>query len=198
MLTFDPIKHEYSVNGTVLPSVTQILAPLSDFSMIAPDVLEHKRQIGVAVHRAIELSILVELDKTSIAEEWRGYFVAWENFLIDSCTDEADIGVGKPLHDPTLGFAGTPDVQLYINGRWAVVDVKTAETAHPAWALQTIAYKHLLNVNTPKGQHPILDRFALKVREDGTYSLIQHKDKSDFNVLLSLLNVKKWRTANHV
>ena len=62
VLTFDPEKHEYRINGVLVPSVSQILAPLYDFSKIPRDVLERKRQIGTAIHKAIELDLLGDLD----------------------------------------------------------------------------------------------------------------------------------------
>ena len=47
MLTFDPVKHEYRDGDRVIPSVTQILAPLSDFSFVDADVLSAAQEFEI-------------------------------------------------------------------------------------------------------------------------------------------------------
>lgn len=193
-LAFNAASHEYRWMDQIVPSVTQILKPFYDFSMVDPGVLEHKRRIGVAVHAAIQFDIEGDLDQQSIADEWRGYFRAWKAFVADTGLTDADIGAAeKPQYHKTYGFAGTPDIPLCLDKRWAVLDLKTAATAHPAWALQTAAYKELININTPKGLLKIEDRYTLRLKENGTYSLDQHKDANDWQTFLSLLTVHKWR-----
>ena len=50
MLTFDAEKHEYRWNGQLVPGVTSILEPLTDFSFVPPDVLRAAQDFGTAVH----------------------------------------------------------------------------------------------------------------------------------------------------
>lgn len=194
MLHFEPVEHLYRLDGQVIPSVTQVLKPLYDFSMVAPEVLERKRLIGTAVHRAIELSIMGDLDESTIAPEWAGYLNGWKRFLDEARIHPADIGEPeKPLAHATYRFAGTPDIPICIERRWGVLDLKTAEALHPAWALQAAAYQELMNANTPKGQRRIEDRYTLQLRENGSYRLERYTDRNDFNVFLSLLTVKRWQ-----
>lgn len=198
MLTFDEARHEYRWNGKVVPSVTQILKPCYDFSMVAPDVLERKRTIGVAVHRAVELDIADDLERDSLAPEIEGYFSAWRAFREAAGLHAADFGeVEVPLFNPRYGFAGTPDMAVFMSGeQWCVLDVKTAEDLHPAVALQTAAYKELLNENAPKGGHKIKNRFALRLRANGTYRLDRFSDPLDWTTFLSFLTTHRWREAN--
>ena len=197
MFRFDEPSHTYTLGEQVLPSVTQILKPLSDFSMIPPAVLEHARARGVAVHRCVQLDINDDLVEESVAPEIAGYLVAWRQFREDCGITEADVGEPeRPLFHPVLRYAGTPDVPLWINERWSVLDIKTADTWSPVWPLQLAAYRELLNVNTLKGEHLIEDRYSLRLRENGTYRLDQAKDRNDWSTFLAMLTVHRWRAAN--
>lgn len=194
MLTFDPVAHRYRWNAETVPSVTQVLAPLIDFSMVAPDVLEHARQRGTAVHRCVQLDITNDLVEESVSPEIAGYLKAWRAFRTECGIDEADFGdPEKPLYHQLLRFAGTPDVPLCINDRWAVLDVKTADVLGDTWPIQTAAYLELINVNTPKGNHLIQDRYSLRLRDNGTYKLEQYKDRGDWGVFLAALTLHKWK-----
>lgn len=202
MLVFDEATHTYTVDGVVVPSVTQILsgACLYDFSMVAPDVLERKRQIGTAVHKAIELSLAGDLDEDWLPAAWAGYFRAWQKFVADTGITDADIGPGEgPMYHTGFRYAGTPDRQIYLDKRWAVLDLKTTAELHPAVGLQLAAYQELIN-DSPANDMPhtlqIKDRYALQLKENGTYRLEQYKDKSDWQVFLSLLTVANWKRKN--
>ena len=190
MFRFDEPTHTYTLGEQVLPSVTQILKPLVDFSMVPPAVLEHARARGVAVHKCVQLDIIDDLDEGSVAPEIAGYLAAWRKFRTEGQVKAADFGEPeKPMFHPAMRFAGTPDVPLFFGGKWAVLDIKTASALSEPWALQTAAYKELINANTQAGEHKIEDRYSLRLREDGTYKLDQFKDKSDFGVFLACLTV---------
>lgn len=196
-LEFCATTHSYRVDGKTIPSVTQVLSVLYSFSMVAPDVLEHARQRGVAVHRAVQLDIDDDLVEESVPAEIAGYLKAWRAFRADCGLTQADFGEPeRPLYHPALRFAGTPDITLCMNKRWAVLDVKTAADLSPVWALQTAGYRELINVNTPKGEHLIEDRYSLRLRDNGTYKLDQFKDKNDWTTFLSFLTTHRWREAN--
>ena len=197
MLTFDAEKHEYKWDGVIVPSVTQILRPCYDFSMIDPAVLERKRQIGVAVHSAIALEIDGNLDEASIAPEIAGYLKAWRNFRADVDLHEADFGdVEIPQYQHVLGYAGTPDMAVFLDGKWSVIDVKTAAAMHPAWSLQLAAYKGLLDTHTKIGMSAIAHRYSLRLYESGTFNLDEHKNKADWTTFLSFLNCHRWKQEN--
>lgn len=194
MFRFDEPTHVYTLGEQVLPSVTQVLAPFYDFSMVSPAVLEHARSRGVAVHRCVQLDIKDDLVEESVAPELAGYLAAWRAFRSECRISAADFGEPeRPLFHPIYRFAGTPDVPLFFSGRWAVLDIKTPDALDPAWALQTAAYKELLNANTPKGEHQIEDRYSLRLRENGTYRLDQFKDRADWTVFLSALTLHNWK-----
>ena len=194
MFRFDEPTHTYTLGTQVLPSVTQVLQPLQDFSMITPAVLEHARNRGVAVHRCVQLDIKNDLVEESVSPEIAGYLAAWRKFRSECQIAEADFGEPeRPLFHPALKFAGTPDVPLYLNGRWAVLDIKTAAGLGSTWPIQTAAYQELINVNTKKLEHIIRDRYSLRLREDGAYRLEQYKDRGDWGVFQAALILHQWK-----
>ena len=68
---FDPKRHLYrNEKGTVVPSTTQVFSILgcNDFDGVPADVLEWKRNYGIAVHKAIELLVEGDLDWDSLDE----------------------------------------------------------------------------------------------------------------------------------
>ena len=62
-MVFDEVAHAYFLDGKQLPSVTQLLKFVVSFDFVPPDVLEAKRQLGVAVHKACELLDEDDLDE---------------------------------------------------------------------------------------------------------------------------------------
>lgn len=197
MFRFDEAEHRYTLGDQVLPSVTQILRCCYDFSAVPRETLEYKRQIGTAVHKAVELWLRDDLVEDLIPAEWSGYFSAWRAFVRDCNLRPADFGdVERPLYHPTYGYAGTPDMTLCLNGKWSVLDVKTTTEIHPAVALQVAAYQRLLNVGVSKETRLIVDRHALRLTNDGTYRLDTYHDKSDWTAFLSFLTTYRWRLAH--
>lgn len=187
MLTFDEAKHEYTVDGRVIPGVTTILAPLMDFSMVDPALLEAGRQLGSAVHRATELYDQDDLDLETLPVEITPYLTAWQRFRVEC--DFVPDSIETRLHHPIMGFAGTSDRTGSIRGKHAVVDIKKMLTLGPVIGLQLAAYKELHNFHG----HNITERYALGLRADGTYRLEPFTDSKDYAVFLSLLNVHNWR-----
>lgn len=88
-ITFDENKHEYKVDGSVIPSVTQILDSngFSDFGRVPPEILERSSLFGKAVHKTIELHCKGKLDEESLDPELKPYLKAWENFVFDFVYD---------------------------------------------------------------------------------------------------------------
>ena len=68
---FDEKHHRYrNERGTVVPSATQVFGILgcNDFDGVPADVLEWKRNYGIAVHKAIEFLVAGDLDWDSLDE----------------------------------------------------------------------------------------------------------------------------------
>lgn len=192
MLTFDDPSHTYQWNGSVVPSVTQIISPLSDFSMVREDVMHAAQQFGTFVHRTCELYDLGQLDEAELDPQLQPYLSGWKRFCADAGTRWAEIE--KPEFHLSHGYAGTADRKGEVFGGPAVVDIKTSVVLGPAVGLQLAAYKNLgFTAMQPKTR-----RFAVQLREDGTYRAPEFKEQSDWPTFLSMLNIRNWANKHSI
>jgi hypothetical protein len=181
-LTFDPVAHHYFWNGRRVPSVTQVLEPLFDWSSVPHAVLERKRQIGQAVHQAIHLELTVGVDPASIDPACVPYFAAWKRFCSE-CKFEpllveqrvyCNLGqlLGKKRH---LEYAGTPDEWGLFQGEPALIDWKCSMFLnYEAVGSQTAAYLFAL-VHGHKIGSMADKRFAVKLMGDGRYKVERYR-----------------------
>lgn len=190
MLTFDEASHTYTWDGIKIPSVTTVLSPLVDYSMVHPEVLERGRQLGSAVHRMTELYDLDDLDETSLQPVMLKYLDAWKKFRED--TNFVPDTIEKRMYHPIHRYCGTSDRTGVIRGKKAVIDIKKMMSLGPVIGVQLAAYQAMHNLE----QEGITHRYALGLRPDGTYRLEPYTDPSDFAVFLSLLTIKNWK-AKH-
>lgn len=189
---FDPDRHEYWLGDRRLPSVTQIMKPLTDpyLSRIPPDVLERKRLLGKAVDAAITMDVQGTLDEESaFSASWAGYFMAWRTFCAQKGIGPGEIWhAQKSAYHPQWMYAGTPDLELLIDGEWSVLDVKCTYELYPTVKIQTAAYSEIAGPEVTR-------RYSLLLKEDGRYGLEEHTG-DDFGVFLALLTIHNWR-AKH-
>lgn len=186
-LLFDPVEHAYTLGEKRLPSVTQTLAPLIDYSQVPKAVLERAQQLGTAVHRLTELYDLDDLDTENLSQELMPYLTAWMRFRAE--TRFVPELIEQRYHHPALNFAGTLDRTGLINGRRAVIDIKKMLRLGPVIGVQLAAYKELCIRNSVQ----IEDRYGLGLRADGTYRLVPFNDKGDWPVFLSLLTLRNFK-----
>lgn len=189
MLTFNEARHEYRLDGMVVPSVTQILKPLTDYSRINPDALERARQQGVAIHKTVELDVAAQLDEDALPEWLRPYLSAWRSF--GASTEFRAIGAELRIGHPTARYAGTPDLICVAGKEVWLIDVKRSLYAGRAIGLQTAGYARLWHAYP--ANRKINRRFALVLR-DATYRLEEFKDPHDDAVFLAALTMHKWTT----
>ncbi len=186
MLTFDEATHTYRWDGNLVPGVTSVLAPITDYSMVPRDVLEKASRFGKIVHHATALLDEGLLDPTSISPVVQPYLDAWTNFCIDhSCVWE---DVEKPMYSIDMGFAGTPDRIGIIDDEEGVVDIKTTYQLMPSVGPQLAAYSHLKfgNKSTLKA------RWGVKLNEDGTYLAHRYHDGNDLATFASCLTLHRF------
>lgn len=187
MLAFDPVDHVYTFGGNRVPSVTQILAPLVDYSMVPPATLERARQLGQAVHKLTELYDLEDLDTDNLPDELLPYLTAWMKFRAE--TGFVPETIEHPLFHPVLRYAGTSDRTGLIRRRRAVIDIKKMAMLSPVVGVQLSAYRELHE----KSGTPVEDRYGLALRADGTYRLVPFVDKTDWPTFLALLTLRNFR-----
>lgn len=186
-LTFNPEIHEYRANGLIVPSVTQIIAAAGLYGDTS-HFTDYSRDRGTFVHQIVEWHLSGELDETTVDPFLAPYFEAWKKFeqessyVSDSCE--------KRLASSTYRFAGTIDHIGHLNGHFCIIDVKSGAPT-PATGIQLAGYEMLLSARGAR-------RFALHLKDDGNYKLIEYKDRNDRNVFLSALALWNWKQNNNV
>lgn len=128
----------------MLPSVTQILGPFTDFSRIPPDVLAHAAERGTIVHEACA-AISSGLWVPALPEECNGYvesFRRWFRLVAKVHLVEEEL-----IH-PTYNYIGHLDLCVTMQGDTVprIVDLKTPLSESPTWSAQIAAYSELVRV----------------------------------------------------
>ena len=166
-LVFLEEPHTYLLEGTVLPSVSELCVPLT--RQIYKDVpkwqLEIAAERGTAVHAA---TVMLESDGSAEVEEsYVPYVRAYASFLTRhspswSLTEQ-------PLYHPEHLYAGTPDRYGLLDGAHTLVDVKTTYTVHkPLVRGQLNLYRLML---LAKGL-PVEKLAILHLKPDETFRLV--------------------------
>lgn len=162
-LMFDEEPHEYWLNGFRVPSVTQVLAARKLYKGDEWWKEEHRVR-GIAVHVATQLEDEDDLDETTLAPELAGYLDAWRKFKAER--RYAIELIEERLASVSLGYAGTIDRWGRLDGKTALVDIKTGGW-QAAYALQIAAYRAML------AEHGVMSEIAVCVtlQADGSYHL---------------------------
>lgn len=140
-VTFNEEDHSYWLGMARIPSVSELLRPLTDgyLASIPEAILNRKRDLGLAVHRAAELIDQgYELDPETINPDVNGYIEGYRQFLVDMRPQWQS--VERTVFDADRWYAGRLDRTGVINGKPYVVDLKTAATLSDATAVQLTAY----------------------------------------------------------
>ena len=180
-LLFDPATHTYTLDGQVLPGVTQIIgaAGLRDDSWYTEDAaLFGKRVHEWTAHR--------DLGGTEpYPEEIEGQCKAWEKFKAEAKPEI--LHVEMKIHHPDLPYAGTIDRIAILNSHTWILDIKTG-VPQPWHGVQLAAYAF--------ATESIRHRAAVYLREDGTYKVAVDSNTENWGLFYSALNVYSWR-KNH-
>lgn len=196
MLTFDPDRHEYRFAGQVVPSVTQILAPLTDLSLVDEDVLRRAKLFGTAVHLACELHDRGTLNESALDPNLRPYLQAWRSF----CADHGALWqhVEARVYHPTLRYAGTLDRQGQVDGFPSIVDIKSGSSLYPSVGPQLAAYAqaHAVQTHSP-AMGCVYRRYAVRLHESG-YELKQYSDPTDWPTFASLVTLRQFAAKHRI
>jgi hypothetical protein len=183
---------KYVVDGRRVPSVTEVLAlaGVVDFSGIGADVLAQAAQRGRAAHRVTALHDLGEdPSKDEAYEETAGYLEGYLRFLKD--TGFKPTLIEYSMVSKEFRYAGTLDRLGVARDGWCwIVDLKTS-IGLAAWvALQLAGYDQLAR---PMLETTRMRRMALRLKKDGTYTITEYADRSDFPDFLACNRVAHWR-----
>lgn len=193
-LTFREDTHQYAYRGRALPSVTELMDRygITSVASIPRANLERARARGQAVHLAIHLDQQGRLNWSDLDPQLEPYIWAWWSFVekVGYVSERSE----RPLCDPTMGFAGTPDDAGHCTrGRFAtgnklVVDRKAVDTVQPGTAVQLAPYRHLLRLDG----FPVVHRIAVQLFPDGRFKIHEFRDPQDWVEFGSALTLY-WR-----
>ena len=206
MITFDPVGHIYTTeDGQVIPSVTNIIVPLTTYYRVPMDKLRLAADRGTAVHKLTE-----QWDKYGMVtfpdcgrvcdddcpcgprDEFEGFLSAWKHFQDEHAFKPLQVEL-RVYHEEH-GYAGTLDRIGRIDGDLSVIDIKTSNKVGPAMGVQLAAYKEAANAMYPN-RAPIKRRFVVQLRADGTYALEEFTSVWDFPAFLGCLSLWHWQRS---
>lgn len=140
MLEFNKDLHQYTFNGEILPSVSQVMSPLSSikYGSIDPSVLEKARVRGTGVHEAIDNYLTFGI----IDDQYADYVEQFKTWI-----NKSGMVVLANEYIVTNGsYCGTVD--LVVSDRYGkvyVVDMKVTSKIHDdLLGVQLYAYRNLV------------------------------------------------------
>lgn len=188
--TFQDVGHIYSIDGRIVPSVTQVLtlAGIDDVSRIPRHHLERAAAIGTAVHEACEFLDQDDLELDSLDPLLTGYVLGYQRFKQECgfapiTIEQRGVSVSPEANGLAYGFC--LDRIGILDGMEVLIDIKTASKKYGSWTIQTAAYAEAVHFEGA--------RYAVHVAKDGTYKLVPHKDATDFATWRAALTIAHWK-----
>jgi hypothetical protein len=204
-LTFDAATHTYTLDGTRVMSVTQVLkaSGLINFDDIPESILEAARVRGTTVHQAIQFSNEGDLDLEQFRADFAhydGYLDGWLEFRAQRRFTPilTETRVASRLHQ----VAGTIDCLGELDGEAVLLDYATGDPARACKSLQTAGYAGLAlewaqttdadpRLTAFFEKHAFVRRYAVALTKDGTFGLTRYDDPSDFRQFLTLVEAQR-------
>lgn len=188
MIEFKESTHQYFVDGKEYPSVTTILHSLNDFSFVNKELLDRAARFGSAVHRATELYDQNELDIDSMDDALMPYLEAWDMFLHQYKPELLSV---EHRVASMYGYAGTLDRYAEIKGKRVILDIKSGSVVPKYTGLQLSAYEQAVT----EGGGKVDERYVVHLLPY-KFKVIPFRNKNDFVVFKSALNLYRWSKAN--
>lgn len=191
-IDFDEAGHLYRIpaeNGTLVPSVTQILKSEGFVDYSFCDELARDR--GSRIHEAVHFMVEDDLDRSSLTEEVEPYVRSAEAFLADM---EAEVVTAEAIVFSALyGYAGKADLFAYLRGRrrLACIDWKSGAPVK-ATGLQLAGYAGAWLEMTGEA---VIDRIAVHLtpREPKPYRITEYTDRGDLAVFRGAAAAHNWK-----
>lgn len=195
MITLDEEKHEYRLDGVIVPSVTQIIdaAGLNGDAYKYAD--EYHLNRGRIIHKVIEYYMENRLSDNYRDPMILGYLDAWIKF-VDETGFYADKGnLEKIIGDDKLMVGGTIDAIGNLNGAGTVVDAKSGLPL-PSHGIQLAAYECLYRIGA---DYPPMNRVSVHLKSDGTYKMKIYpinELRRDREIFFAALRLYHWKKEN--
>lgn len=198
-LHFDTTEHRYTLDGLRLPSVTEILSPITahEYRGVDSEVMGRAAALGEAVHKLIELDIAGTLDEDALDASLRPYLAQWRQFLVQS--GFVPILSEHRVHSVRYGYAGTLDLFGLLNAEAALIDAKRTAAVPRSAGPQTAGYELSLRESSPEAVAQAasgpgngrIHRYALHLTPE-RWRLVPQKDPNDLRVFLAALTLHNY------
>jgi hypothetical protein len=179
--------HVYTVDGKIVPGVTDVLAPLTCWDKVNPELLAWHRTRGQHAHRAIELWNDGDLDEEDLDPQLVPFLNGWRKFVKDTGFHVTH-GEQKVYH-VGLGYAGMLDIRGIMRRVPWLIDLKLG-APQKTWGPQTAAYVDALAV----AERP-RRRACLRLL-DNDYKLFPQNNPRDIAIFQSCLNLKRYANGS--
>lgn len=192
-LGFDEATHIYTLYGQKIPSVTQLMAPLTAavYGGVNTEVLNNAADRGTEVHEAAENYANFGIE--DISPENRAYFDGFRQWF-DTVKPEVVSTEFKTYHKYLI-YGGTVDLLAYINGHLYLIDYKTTYNVEKMLTrVQLEAYKQALISHGI----PVERKAILHLTKTGRARLLEYDtyDTQAWEVFGSLVNVNNYIRDN--
>lgn len=164
-IELDEEGHLYRLNGSRVPSVTQMIGALN--LVETRWFTEDARRRGQHVHAAVHLWIQDDLKWESVWPPWAGHVRAAIKFLEDARVDPKTLQTEVRVGHEVLGYAGTADVFGVLFGDECVPDWKSGAIGEGT-GIQTALY----DIANPLPDGRRRRRMGIQLRENGTYRMV--------------------------
>lgn len=185
---FNAEDHAYWIDEQPVPSVTQVLSILNDWSGVPPATLEAAADFGRNAHEACHLDNLGLLDEAALDPALTPYLAGWRKFLADSgaVVIDSELIVASTV----FRYAGKLDTVVEWRDARCLIDVKTGAVPRTVGP-QTAAYARAYN---EPGYRQIRRRYCVQLLPND-YRTTHLKDPADWPLFMSCLNVWRFRNA---
>lgn len=207
-LILDPTTHRYSVDGQPYTSVTQVQKKLGLTPPYPAEDPKGLKELGTAVHRAVELAVWDRLDDATTSPELLPYVAGFREKKREM--NIRPIATELMMYDPLDGIAGMLDLFCWVyepeRFQLAIIDFKRG-TAPNVTELQTSAYECLLRKADASGEIPPVKRpdgtrcglhmgypirrFSMKLME-GRAVVREYADDHDVSAWRGAVQLFKW------
>ncbi len=184
-LKFDDDGHRYYLEyaqGAIedIPSVSEILKPLENYSMVNADLMDRACEYGTNVHKAIELWLKGVIDEASLDDGLKKPLAGFKAWHVDNILRPCLFVFSEKRHyHPKLKYAGTIDLEVC--GK-SIVDFKTRKFNPIVDPVRLAAYKGLYP------EFPPLETHVLEIDIEGNCKLINAYHRQAWSVFRKLLD----------
>lgn len=171
---FDEATHTYTLDGKELPSVTRIIRYLAvdKANNADPNMALIARERGSAVHEAAVMYDYSGEIPDDFPAEYAPYLEAYVQFVRDYKPQWTLIEHAMGNDSDGIGYAGTLDRFGLIDGKFALLDIKTSYKVDiPSLSAQLVAYSKLLKEECPQYKREFIDLYGLQLMRNGKYRL---------------------------